>query len=206
MSRSAVATENGSPPPKPDAEAWLDGLAGRVGTGESARDGARQRAALKPADDEAAAVDVPSWQRIVQAARQPETPKPLPMPARREAANESRWKRYAGGGVMALALVLGVGLWTATSRDRDAPVGLRGAPTGAGAVWRTDNPVQAAKDLAARLETAGARVILTPQEPGALLSLECAPAACTAVAEQLAPLDMAVDAGGRLTLQVLPVR
>ncbi len=205
MSRSAVATENGSPPSKPDAEAWLDGLAGRDATGESAREGARLRAALKPAADDVASPDAPSWQRIVQAARQPEPPKPLPLPARREAANESRWKRHAGGGAMALALVLGVGLWMATSPDRDAP-GLRGTPSGVGAVWRTDNPVQSARELAARLETAGARVTLTPQAPGAMLSLECAPANCPAVAEQLAPLDMAVDASGRLTLQVLPLR
>lgn len=197
-----MATETGAPPPKPDAEAWLDGLAGRDAAGESALDGARLRAALKPAADEASA-DVPPWQRIVQAARQPELPKPLP--PRQEAANESRWKRHAGGGAMALALVLGVGLWTATPGDREAPV-LRGAPSGAGAVWRTDNPTQAARDLAARLETAGARVTLTLQAPGARLSLACAPTACPAVAEQLAPLDMAVDASGRLTLQVLPLR
>ncbi len=213
MSRSAVATENGTPSSRPDhkpeTEAWLDGLAGRDGASESARDGARLHAALKPTDDdETAALDAPSWLRIVLAASQPDTPKPLPLPlpTGREAANQSRWKRFAGGGAMALALVLGVGLWTTTSRDHDAPSGLRGAPSGAGAVWRTDNPNQAAKDLASRLETAGARVTLTPQAQGALLSLECTPTACAAVADQLAPLDTAVDANGRLMLQVLPLR
>jgi hypothetical protein len=199
-----VTTENGTPSSRPDAEAWLDGLAGRDRAGESARDGARLRAALKPTDDDAAEVDVPSWQHIVQAARQIETPKPLH--ADREAANESPWKRIAGGGVVALALLLGAGLWTMTARHGDEPSGLRGTASSAGAVWRTENPTQAAKDLAARLEAAGARVTLAPQAQGTLLSVECTPTACAAVAEQLAPLDVAVDASGRLALQVLPPR
>ena len=91
-------------------------------------------------------------------------------------------------------------------RERDLPGGQRGAPSGSGAVWRTEHPDQAAKDLAARLHAAGARVIVTPLGTGMSVSVECAPTACAAVAEQLAPLDAAVDANGRLTLQVLPPR
>ena len=204
MSRSAVTTENGTPSPRPDAEAWLDGLAGRDGTSEAARDGARLRAALAPTVDEAAKASAPSWQRIALAARQPEVSAPVRND--REAANNGHWRRFAGRGFFMLALVLGAGVWTMTSRDGDAPSHMRGATSAAGAVWRTDNPTQAAKDLAARLEAAGARVTVVPNGPGALVSVECAPVACAAVTEQLAPLDMAMDANGRLVLQVLPKR
>ena len=200
-----MTTEDGTPSARPEAETWLDGLAGRDGASESARDGAWLRAALKPDGEAAGKVVTPPWQQIVQAARQPQAPKP-PLHIGREAANESPWKRFAGGGAIALALVIGVGLWTMAPRDRDSAGGLRGAPSGAGAVWRTDNPNQAAKDLAMRLEAAGARVTLAAQPQGTLLTVECAPAACPAVAEQLAPLDVAVDASGHLTLQVLPLR
>ena len=208
MSRSAVATENGTPPSSPDGEAWLDGLAGRDGASESARDGARLRAALKPADGEAAKHNAPSWERIVLAAKEPEVPAPVRND--REAANNGQWRRFAGGGFVVLALLLGAGLWTMTSPNidmpGDLPGGLRGAPSAAGAVWRTENPAQAAKELAARMQAAGAHVTLTPQGQGTLVTVECAASACAGVAEQLAPLEMAVDANGRLTLQVLPLR
>lgn len=203
-------TKDGAPPSPPDGEAWLDGLAGREGASESARDGARLRAALQPTDEEAAKVGPPGWQRIVSAAKHPVAAEPLPAPApvnkHRDAANQARWRRYAGGGVVVLALVLGAGLWTMTSREGDVSDRMRGAPSAAGAVWRTDNPVQAAKDLAARLEAAIARVTLTAQGQSAALSVECLQSACAGVAEQLAPLGLAVDANGRLTLQMLPLR
>lgn len=171
---------------------------------ESARDGARLRAALKPADDDAAKHNAPSWERIVLAAKGPAVP--APVRNGRDAANNGQWRRFAGGGFVVLALVLGAGLWTMTSRDGDLPSGLRGAPSAAGAVWRTENPAQAAKELAARMQAAGAHVTLTLQGQGTLVTVECAASACAGVAEQLAPLDMAVDANGRLALQVLPLR
>jgi hypothetical protein len=203
MSRSAVAADNDTPPSSSDAEAWLEGLAGRDTASESSKDGSRLRDALKLSADEAANPQPPPWKDIVAAAR---GSVPAVVGAQRDAANEGRWKRVAAGGLFVAIAMLGVGLWTMTAQDVGVSNGMRGAPSSAGPIWRTENPVKAAKDLAARLEAAGAHVTLTPAGPGVTLAVQCQPGACAAVAEQLSPLDMAVDADGRLALKVLPLR
>ena len=104
-----------------------------------------------------------------------------------------------------LALVLGAGLWTMSLQEHGTD-GMCGAPSAAGAVWRAEQPVQAANELAGRLQRAGATVTQVPIDSGALVHIESRPAATSAVNEVLAPLQAAVDSHGRLDIRVLPLR
>jgi len=111
----------------------------------------------------------------------------------------------AVGGTAVLALLLGTGLWKLSPQERDAD-GTRGTPSAAGAVWRAEQPVQAANELAGRLQRAGATVTQVPINSGALVHIESKPEATSAVNEVLAPLQAAVDSHGRLDIRVLPLR
>ena len=120
------------------------------------------------------------------------------------AANHWRWQRIASASALAV-LVLGAGLWTLSPQDQGIE-GMRGRPSAEGVVWRTDQPAQAAEALAGRLQRAGARVTQVPISLGVMVRIECNPDAATAVNEELAPLQAAVDATGRLDIRVLPFR
>jgi hypothetical protein len=206
-----VKPDDNRPDDAADADAWLEGLAGRGGSSEAARDGARLRNALHPDADEQTSIAAPPWRQIVQTAREPVAADSTATTAatksnmHREAANQSSWRRLAVGGLFALVVTLGAGVWTLAPHDERTNGTMRGAPAAAGAQWRTENPRDAAQALAQRLEAAGARVTVTPKNTGLLLDIACEPSACTRVNEQLAAIEAAVDSSGRLALNVLPL-
>lgn len=188
-------------PAEPDA--LLDGLAGRSVDNPIAQDGARLRAALGPTGN-SPHVAAPAWRDIVVAARSAAPTANAPLCIDEPAANHWRWQRIASGAALA-ALVLGTVLWTLSPQDQGIE-GMRGNPSAEGAVWRTDQPAQAADALAGRLQRAGARVTQVPLSLGVMVRIECNPDAANAVNEELAPLQAAVDASGRLDIRVLPFR
>jgi hypothetical protein len=204
MSRSAVKSEETRPEDQAKVDAWLEGLAGRAGTGEAARDGQRLRNALNTSADELAAISAPPWHHVQKTAGLPAA---IAAPGLAgEAANEGRWRRWAAAGMLVLGLAVGATYWSLTWPDNAASGSMRGAPSAAGAAWRTDKPHDAARLLAAELESAGARVKVTLMGSGSILEISCEPDACRRVNVRLARLETAVDAHGRLALVVLPPR
>lgn len=201
MSRTAVTSEDKTPDDLAQADAWLDGLAGRGGESASAQDGARLRGAILPAPRTGSDNnEPPPWHDVVAKAGQPVAATPTVQAM--AAANDGQWKRRAGA-MLLLALMLGAGVWKFVAPgDANVPV-LRGIPTAAGAVWEMPNPAEAARDLARRLEIAGGRVTTTATTEGVVMEVTCAAAACLTVNEQLGLIDLAVDATGRLSLKVL---
>jgi hypothetical protein len=184
-----------------EGSAALDGLTGRGGDSQAAREGARLREALLPRAEEVRSVEQPSWQSIVARARQPVAPardfqKPV-------AANHWRWYQAAGG-VALLAVLATTALWISHAPDETTSATMRGASTPSPATWRTEHPVDAARDLARQLESAGARVKLTTTSNGAMLEITCEVTGCQRINELLARLETSVDSQGRVTVQVLP--
>lgn len=189
-------------PAEPDD--LLDGLAGRGVDEPTGHDGARLRAALRLAATSPQA-SAPAWKDIVAAARPAAATASAPSRINAPAANHWRWQRVASGSVALAALVFGAGLWVLSPQEQSTE-GMRGKSSAEGAVWRTEQPVQAADALAGRLRRAGARVTQLPIGLGVLVQVECKPDATSAVNEELAPLQAAVDASGRLDIRVLPSR
>jgi hypothetical protein len=199
-----VTPEDGKNPGVAQAEAWLDGLAGRGGATAPAQEGARLRAALKPGGEETSAVPAPPWQDVVAAAHQRAAlPGGVPVRPPRKAA---QGKRVAAAALAMVAMSLTLGVWVLSSRDKAADARMRGAPSANGAVWRVENPQRAARELAKQLEAAGGRVALTANGDGSVLILHCDAPNCPRVSGLLAPLDLAVDANGQLELQIVPPR
>ena len=200
-----------------DSEAardWMDGLAGRPGTGSAAHgEGARLRAALAPdAQDTPAATwhDIEARARAATAADGLAEPAVLHTPAATArpgtAANDPRpWRKFA----WAAALVLGVGLVTLMAPPEPTPepalrgVGGAGAQ---GAQWRVEQPVEAAEALAAELRGLQADVSVKRDGEAVVLSIHARPGAVDAVNARLAGLETGLDAEGRLQLVVRPIR
>jgi hypothetical protein len=187
-----------------ESDALLDGLAGRGAAGATGHDGARLRAALGPTGSSPQRA-APAWKVIVAATRLDATSLDAPSRIEVPAANHWRWQRVAAGGTAVLALIVGAGLWPLLRQEHGAD-GMRGTPSAAGAVWRTEQPVQAADALAVRLQHAGATVTQVPIDSGALIHVESNPASTSEVNEVLAPLQASVDSRGRLDIRVLAPR
>lgn len=192
---------------------WLDGLAGRAGSGPDHAEGARIRAALGPGAQDAVSA---TWHDIEARARQgsgagrpdaasaPDARVPRGLP--QHAANDPRpWRRAAWAAV----LVVGVGLVAVMSNPgSDSEPALRGT-SGVQAPeprWLVERPAQAAEELALELRGLDADVVITPDGPGFVLSIRAQPGALAAVNARLAPLETGLDAEGRLRLRVLPAR
>ena len=206
MSRTAVRPEpNAEFDPKATNE-WLDGLAGRGGDSTAAREAAALRAALKPSDAELDLAKLPAWEHIVAAADRLPASTSRPGAGQAGSANESRWKRFATGGVAAVVLVAGLCVWVFQSRHGDVADGMRGSPSTNGAVWKTQNPAAAARELATRLESVGARVNVTLMNDAARLDAECGSASAQRINQELAAVEVAVDSNCRLSLQIMQAR
>lgn len=196
----------------PDALApWLNGLAGRAGSGQAHEAGARVRKALAP---EAGDTPLASWRDIEArasteappdpAARPVDQPAVAAVPGPRVAANEPR--RWPAVGWAAL-LALAVGVVTWMSPPTPAPdEALRGAgsPQAQGARWLTDQPRQAAEALATELRGLGADVALTTDGDATVLQIQAPPGAASAINARLSALESGLDADGRLRLSVAP--
>ncbi len=191
--------------PHPEAEQWLDGLAGRSGAGAAHVQGRQLRDALLTADTPA----LPPWEQIERRAAQRSQPadavitpveRDLP-PKMAEAANESRWHPWHA---LAASVILAL---TVLIAQQPAPeeTGMRGlaGSAAATAVWRVAQPQQAAAGLAADLRALGAVVTLRPQGQELALDIEAPAAAVNAVNHRLAALESALDTQGRLHLRVL---
>lgn len=195
------------PEPAPDeAELWLDGLAGREGQGRAHAEGQRLREALLPKarslDDPGA---MPAWaeleRRAADSAVGPSSASPHTGQGLAEAANQSMWRPWNGmAAAIALCAVLVASMWPSPKEE-----GLRGgnATAAVEAVWRTAEPQDAARALAAELQSLGARVELHPDATGIRLLITASPEAAAPVNQRLATLETAVDAQGRLSLRVL---
>lgn len=195
------------------AHNWMEGLAGRPGTGTAHGEGARLRAALAPdAQDTPAATwhDIEARARAATAADGVAEPAVLHTPAATSrpgtAANDPRpWRKFA----WAAALVLGVGLVTLMAPPEPTPepalrgVGGAGAQ---GAKWRVEQPVEAAEALAAELRGLQADVSVKRDGEAVVLSIHARPGAVDAVNARLAGLETGLDAEGRLQLVVRPIR
>lgn len=185
-----------------EANAWLEGLAGRAGEGPAHHEGQRLRAALQP---DAAQV-APPWAEIERrafGASTGEAPVPAHVgPRHGDAANGPRWgSRWAmAASVAALAVAAAAWIWP---RD-DESAGWRGLGAAAtGPVWRVGDPSGAARSLALELQALGAQVTVQPDGPAVRLTIEAPSDRQAAVNQRLQPLETALDAQGRLTLQVM---
>lgn len=204
MSRTAVTPEHHADFDTRSTGEWLDGLAGRGGNTAPAQEAAALREALKLSDAEAAATRRPGWEQVVAAAAR--TAEPAGAAAVRNAANAPAWKRFAAGGLAVAALTVGVGYWSIVSRDTDTGGGMRGASPAGEAVWKTEDPNGAARDLAARLESLGARVAVTRNGDATHLQIQCGAGSAERLNQELAPLEVALDANCAVSLRVAPVR
>jgi len=215
-----MATDRHPPDDAEDNTAWLDGLAGRPGAGAAHGAGARLRGALL--HDEAAATPPAPWATIVQQAARPpgaaQAPggaqmqgaaPPVgalqPGPARAaEAANQARWHGRPAWAAAAAVLV-GVGLgWAVWQHDGAPSAEWRGSAPAAMARWQVDDPAAESAALADALTGLGATVRQTQPGGTTVLMIEVPEQARPAVNARLAPLDLALDADGRLAVQVLP--
>ena len=203
MSRTAVAPEHNADFDTKGTDEWLDGLAGRGGNTAPAQEAAALRQALKLSDAKAAATRRPGWARIVAAAAR--TAEPAGAAVVRNAANAPAWKRLAAGGLAVAALAVGVGYWSIVSRDADTGGGMRGAPTAGGAVWKTEDPAGAARDLAARLESLGARVTMTRNGDTTHLQIQCGAGGAERLNQELAALEVGLDSNCAVLLRVAPL-
>lgn len=191
------------PGPDHEADAWLDGLAGRGGDGRAAREGARLRDAIRKGMPEKPPVP---WAEIEARARRPEAADaaPTPSPPRHaHAANQSHWWRQAAWA--AGALVAGVAtVWQLLPGKPESPPELRGGSPTAEAQWRTADPARDSGALADELRHLGAVVQLSTAEGTTWLRIEVPETARAAVNARLAVLDLALDGEGRLRLQAMP--
>lgn len=189
---------------EPDTEHWLDGLAGRPGSGPAHDDGKLLRRALR--EPQHRIEPNLSWAEIERCAVQgPAAPvaEPLPAPVQVEprtlapAANDRRWRpSYA----LAAVLVLGVALgWVL--QQRQAEETLRG-DAGAGAVWVVPEPQAAADQLSAELLALGAQVKVTQDGSDRLLTISASGEALSAVNARLSTLETALGTDGRLALRI----
>jgi hypothetical protein len=204
--------------PTDDADAdapaqWLDGLAGRPGTGPAHEDGARVRAALAP---QAGDTPLANWRDIESRAgvEAPDDPaaRPLDLTAQASrsrpgaAANDpGRWRAFG----WAAALALAVGLVTLMSQPTPAPdPALRGVngQQAQGARWLVDQPLRAADALASDLRSLKAEVTVTIEGDAAILHIQAPPGAVAAINARLSALETGLDADGRLRLSVVPLR
>lgn len=198
----------------PDALApWLNGLAGRAGSGQAHEDGTRLRKALTTGAEDA---PLASWRDIEararaeaspdRAARPADQPPVAAMSRPRVAANEPRrWPAIGWAALLALA----VGLVTWMSPPTPAPdEALRGAgsPQAPGARWLTEQPRQSAEALATELRGLGADVALTTDGAATILHIQAPPAAASAINARLSALETGLDADGRLRLSVAPLQ
>ena len=190
--------------PAAEGQDWLDGLAGRHGTGESHREGKLLREALAPTER----ADLPTWAEIELRAGVAPTSKAVDdMPAvgltpaaAVSAANEPTWRAWYGVAATAvLGVALAISMW-----PPHADPGMRGlGPAGTGeAIWRVAQPQQAAAALAAELQALGAQVEVKVDGGAQRLVVTAPVPAVEAVNQRLAVLETALDAQGRLTLRV----
>lgn len=178
--------------PRDDAEAWLDGLAGR----RADADAQVLRDALLPLPS----VDTPPWDHIeARAAAVPALVRGAGA-ADAPAANQV-WPMARMAWAAMLVLAVALGAWWL---QPEAPDGLRGGGPAAMPVWRVPDAVAAADRLAAELQRAGATVerVQGPDAGRVVLRIVAPPAAVAAVNARLAPLETGLDAQGRLELSV----
>lgn len=179
--------------------AWFEGLAGRSDGSKAAQDGERVRVALRDSTVTSKAQS-PGWQAVVERGSGPagvDRSKAL-------AANDPprttvkpwRWAMAA-----TVAIAAGLGAWRMTNQE-SAPV-MRGSVGQAAVVWRTAMPRESAELLAAELRALGATVLVLPQANAAfVVRVEAPEASRGAVNGRLAPLEAALDSGGRLEMIV----
>ncbi len=210
---------NSEPREREDADAWLDGLAGRAGSDAhaGAAEGQQLRRALLSAGEQTR--PGPSWSEIerladaqgmatqlqqapAQPARVADAPPNAPRAAA-SAANDNQWRaplRLAAAVVLGAVAMLLWEPWRTPASDTT----LRGinAPSDA-ARWQVADPAAAAASLAAELRALGAQVMVQTEADGALLLQVNAPAAAqAAVNQRLVVLETALDAQGQLRLRV----
>lgn len=181
-----------------DVQGWLDGLAGRQGTGPGHDEGKVLRGALTSEES----IDLPPWSEIVTSAGLDEQERgaaPAVPTTGRTAANRDNWFPAVGlAAALLLAVGVGVVYW-----QQEPQTTLRGGSTNpSAAVWRVANPAQAANDLAVELRTLGAAVEVQASATSTHLTIRAPAGAVTAVNQRLAPLEAAVDAQGYLVIEV----
>jgi hypothetical protein len=191
-----MATEPGDP----DIDRWLDGLAGRPGSGASHAGAERLRHALQP-EGQATSPKL-SWAEIEQRAAAQRTPEvaaaPSPLEAPRPAAaNDGMWRPWQG---WAAAVLVAACLALVMQQREPEPV-LRGGGSAA-ARWVVDNPQAAAQSLATELRALGAGVEVENTGPQVILRLRATGAAAAAVNRRLGALETSLDASGTLVLNV----
>ena len=171
-----------------DDKAFLDGLAGRLGSpGLDHAEGQRLRAALLADGVDAGPAGAPDWESVSAAT----------------AANEPRFgaRVWAGGAAAALSLCA-LGLWWTEPTEPTTMRGTQGAET---ATWLSAQPRADALALAAELRAIGAQVDLVMATDGSVtLSVQAEPGKRQAVDERLAGLETALNPSGHLHLVVRP--
>ena len=181
-------------------EAWLDGLAGRSGTGPEFDEGHLIRKSVLGLPP----VEMPPWGEIEQRAAQAGPAAQMAVAVKLEkgaAANQPVWRLTYG---LAAALVLGVAVtWVVQQPEPEATMrgGVQG--TSSWATWVVVQPDAAAKQLALELQALGAKVDQTRLGAEQQLRVQARPEVQAAVNQRLAALELALDAQGRMNLRVI---
>lgn len=190
-----------SDPVSTEGQVWLDGLAGRPGSGEVHAEGRLLRRALEVHET----LEMPPWAEIerraaMEASPGSAAPSPLPPARTATAANEAMWGPWhsLAAGIV-VCIVLAVTLWPA-----DKETAFRGISAGAGAeaTWFVASPQESANGLANELRALGATVDLSTDGGGFVLRVAAPDSSAAAVNQRLAALETALDASGQLVLRV----
>lgn len=182
------------------AEAWLDGLAGRSGTGPEYDAGHLIRKSVLGLPP----VEMPPWSEIERRAAQAGPTAQMAVAVKSEkgaAANQPVWRLAYG---LAAALVLGVAVTWVVHRPEPEAI-MRGGVQGTSswATWVVVQPDAAAEQLALELQALGAQVDQTRLGSEQQLRVQARPEVQAAVNQRLAALELALDAQGRMSLRVI---
>lgn len=185
---------------------WLDGLAGRSGTGEAHAEGKRVRDALLPEP----VADQPPWEEIERRAGLSSVQKAKPYRRKpsvgHEAANQRDWRPWLGvAAVLVLGTAITASMWPVKRGDDGHAAEMMrgvGASGSVEATWRVSDPEAAAKAFADELRGLGAQVTLQADGATIRLMISAPPVAFAAVNQRLSALETSVDAQGRLTLLI----